>query len=337
MTLEQKVGQMLMVGFKGPDHKGAIGFVRNYHVGGLVISRSNAITKTQLAVLTESLQQISRSDSGIDLLLATDQEGGSVAHIGKSICPPFASNATSGEENDEIGVIKQAGTTARVFHEVGLNMNFAPVLDVKTNTRNRVIGSRSYGSDPEKVAQLGCAYITELQRCGIIATAKHFPGHGPTSVDSHKDTPIASLTQEQMNIHVHPFKRAIRAGVDAIMTAHIIYTGYDNRPATLSNFWLNGYLRRDLGYQGVIITDSLGMGAIRKNYSWHNVVKDALDAGIDIFLICEGDDLKSLTRQYLLSSVRSGEVPESRIDESVVRILQLKQKYGLIKGGAAAQ
>lgn len=327
LTLEQKLGQMLMFGFNGQSIDGAALMLNTYLPGGLIVMGKNAQDIPQLAKLTAASQSIAQQNSaGIRLLFSTDQEGGRVQHLPAAICPSMPSS----EEVAAFGTgaaALQAKNTAEDFRSVGMNMNLAPVLDVRTNLANKVIGNRSYGADPNVVAKLGCEYISALQTENIIACAKHFPGHGASTDDSHAGKVAVKLSSKEMETHLLPFRAAVKAGVETVMSAHVIFPE-DKHPATLSRYWLNSVLRRKLGFKGVIITDSLGMGAISQNYSPEEMVTRGLSAGVDIFLACEGDDIKqkiweSLSKQ----AVRN----PRRIDDSVRRILLMKSRYGLIK------
>ncbi len=326
LTPEQKLGQMLMFGFTGQTIDGAAQMLNAYLPGGLIVMGKNAQDIKQLAALTAASQTIALQNSaGIGLLFSTDQEGGRVQHLPATICRPLPSSEELAAKGTGAPSV-QAQTTATDFKAVGMNMNLAPVLDVRTNLANKVIGNRSYGADPNVVAKLGCEYIAALQAEGIIACAKHFPGHGASTDDSHTGKVAVKLSSKEMDIHLSPFRAAVKAGVETVMSAHVIFPE-DRHPATLSSYWLNKVLRKKLGFKGVIITDSLGMGAISQNYSPEDMIKRGLSAGVDIFLACEGDEIKQKLFESL--SKQAARNPR-RIDESVRRILLMKSRYGLL-------
>ena len=326
LTLEQKVGQMLMFGFTGQEMEGAAQKLNAYKPGGLIVMGSNAKDIPQLAAITRESQQIAAKNSaGIGLLFSSDQEGGRVQHLPATICSPLPSSEEVAAKGPGAPTY-QAKCSARDFRVVGMNMNLAPVLDVRTNLANKVIGNRSYGSDPKLVAKLGCEYIQALQGEKIIACAKHFPGHGASTDDSHVGKVAVKLDRKAMEIHLSPFRAAVKAGVECVMSAHVIYPD-DAFPATLSRYWLHDVLRKRLGFKGVIITDSLGMGAISQNYSADEIIQRGLDAGVDIFLACEGDEMKQKLWEALCKQASKN---PRRIDESVKRVLTMKGRYGLL-------
>jgi beta-N-acetylhexosaminidase len=215
---------------------------------------------------------------------------------------------------------------------LGINMNLAPVLDVFTDRGNTVIGSRSYSSDPGKVALLGEEYVRTLQSNGILATLKHFPGHGPTSVDSHKDLPVVRLTAEEIDsVHIMPFAQVIaNAEPAAVMTAHILYPNLDSKPATMSNVIISDILRSRLGFTGLVMTDSLEMDAMRRNYSAREIVSSSVNAGVDILLVSNDVSLAREVRATIIGLVRRGEIPESRLNSAVENILRTKSRFKII-------
>ena len=210
-------------------------------------------------------------------------------------------------------------------------MNLAPVLDVVTIPNNSIIGAkeRSYGSDAAVVSDLGVRYIETLQAAGVIATAKHFPGHGPTPVDSHIDKPVAQVSKAELDeVHLAPFRAAVDAGVSAIMTVHIVYPAYDaDNPATLSPIWHGTILREKMGYKGVIVTDGMLMGAVDKHYTPAQSALASVTAGADILLYDHGVKQQKEAYTALLAAARAGTISRQRIDASVRRILLLKKQY----------
>lgn len=328
MTVNEKVGQLLIFGIGGPK----VGPVAKAHiikrlVGGVILYDKNIRDPEQLAKLTAALQEHSiKTPKGIPLLIAIDQEGGSVARLKKG-ATTLPGNLALGATRSVVLAEKAGRLTGVELAAVGINMNFAPVIDVNTNPHNPVIGVRSFGESPDLVAQMGTAYIRGIQANGVLATAKHFPGHGDTNVDSHKKLPIVFHDNVRMDtIELRPFRAAIRAGVAAIMTAHILYPKLDPElPSTLSYTILTKLLRQKLGFNGLIITDDIEMQAIDAQYETGKAAVMAIQAGADIVLVPW--DLKKQQRVYntLRQAVRNGKISETRLNLSVRRVLKSKQ------------
>lgn len=219
----------------------------------------------------------------------------------------------------------------RAVKSSGFNMDFAPVLDINSNPDNPVIGDRSFGNSAELVTRLGIAEMKGLERAGVIPVVKHYPGHGDTSVDSHLELPVINKTETHLAaLEWLPFQAAIREKADAVMVAHILYPKLDpDKPASLSQVIIGQQLRGQMGYEGVVITDDMTMGAIIKNYSLPAAAVESVLAGSDILLVAHEYKNEQAVRAALLDSVKNGSVSEARIDESVYRILSLKAKYQL--------
>ena len=327
MTIEEKVGQLIMVGFDGTQANETIEtHIRERFVGGIVLFSRNIQSPKQTAELTNQLQRLAESTAHrIPLFIGIDQEGGWVIRLkeGATVLPGnMALGATGSTE-----LAERAGEiTAAELAAVGVNLNFAPVMDVNNNPQNPVIGRRSFGGSPELVSRLGVAYIRGLQHNGVLGTAKHFPGHGDTTVDSHFDLPTVNHDRERIHaLELQPFRAAIDADVAAIMTAHIVYPAFDpDRPATLSPGILTDLLRGELGFDGLLITDAMEMKAIDDRYRSGEAAVMAIEAGADIVMV-----LWTLTKQIevfdaLLSAVKSGRISQARLDQSVERILKSK-------------
>jgi beta-N-acetylhexosaminidase len=348
MSLEDKVGQLFTVYAygrtadttdpadvaKNQETHGvdnAAELIATYRPGGVIYFAwsNNVADPDQITDLSNGLQAASTADGGIPLLIATDQEHGLVTRIG----PPatqlpgaMALGAThdSGTARDAAVI---SGTELRAM---GLNLNFAPDADVNVNPANPVIGVRSFGSDAEHVAAFAAAQVAGYQARGdLAATVKHFPGHGDTEDDSHTDLPQIDHTYEEWRlIDAPPFRAAIDAGVGAIMSAHIQFPALDATltPATLSKPIITGVLRDELGYDGVIVTDSLAMEGVREGYGDDRIPVLALLAGVDMLLMPVDLDL---AYHAVLAAVTEGELTEKRIDQSVTRLLRLKYRLGL--------
>jgi beta-N-acetylhexosaminidase len=278
-------GQLLMVGIPGPRLDNvARELVRDLNVGGVILFARNIETPEQVWELTRDLQREALDAGGRPLLIAVDQEGGPVQRLKApfTIIPPARELGITRTPEEVELLCRQV---ARELVLVGINVNLAPVLDVP---RSPVCPQwhRAYSSDPDRAARFAVAAIRGYVSGGVIPVAKHFPGLGDTAVDSHKVLPVAQSADPQRQADLLPFREAVVAGVDMIMTAHLTVPKWDERPATLSPVALQDWLRRRLGFQGVIITDDLEMGAIAGNHSASQGAKEALAAGADLLLIC---------------------------------------------------
>lgn len=344
LTLEEKVGQMLMPDFRtfnGQDVTTMLpeieALVKRYHLGGVILFRENVVTTEQTARLVRDYQEASEK---FGLLLTIDQEGGIVTRLQSGTDMP--GNMAIGATRSEALAYDVGAVIGRELAALGINMNLAPVLDVNNNPDNPVIGVRSFGEQPALVADLGVQYAKGLQDNGIAATAKHFPGHGDTAVDSHLGLPEVPHDKERLKeVELYPFQRAIDAGIDAVMTAHVTFPKIDDTkviskkdgteitlPATLSYKVLTELMRKEMGFDGVIMTDALNMKAITDHFGPVEAVIRAVKAGTDIVLMPVG--LQEVA-DGLLQAVESGEIAVKRIDESVQRILTLKVKRGILK------
>jgi beta-N-acetylhexosaminidase len=328
MSLEQKVGQLFMCGFPDPEPDANIlRLIRDYHIGGVNYFRRNVRTPDQVAACSAALQDV----SAVPLLISVDQEGGMVACVEQCVTL-MPGNMALGATRDVEGAYKAARITGEELRVLGINMNFAPCVDINNNPDNPVIGVRSYGESPRLVGEMGSAAVKGYQDAGITATIKHFPGHGDTDADSHLELPRVPHDRQRLHeVELLPFKQAIAAGVDAVMTAHVIFPAYESRdiPATLSHNILTGLLREELGFQGVITTDCLEMNAIWKGVGVGQGAVMAVAAGADLVLISHQIALQIEGIEAVIEAVRSGKISEARIDESVDRLLRLKQKRGL--------
>ena len=346
LSLEQKIGQMFVaVGYgsridqahksntstTGVDTIGEI--IRTHHVGGLIYFAwsENLNDVKQVATLSRDAQEEAFNSSGIPLLISTDEERGAVTRL------PAPATALPGAMGlGATGSVAHARKAGRIIADellaCGINQAFAPDADVNVEAQNPVIGVRSFGADPQAVSRLAASHVKGLQKAGCSATVKHFPGHGDTSVDSHVGLPVIEHTREEIDeLDLPPFIAAIDEGVDAIMTAHIVVPALDEseRPATLSRPILTGLLREELGYDGVIVTDSLAMEGVRTMFDDARVPVEAILAGADQMLM--PPDL-AVAIGGVRDAVASGEISEERIDESVRRILTQKVNRGLFDG-----
>ncbi|EFL50437.1 glycoside hydrolase family 3 domain protein [Solidesulfovibrio fructosivorans JJ]] len=340
MSLEEKVGQIFMLWFRGPvASEDAAALIRDRHVGGLILyaTAGNIESPGQVARLTADMQAVAAATGhGLGLLVGVDQEGGPVARLRKgfTVFPSQMAQAATGRADL---ARRAASATARELAAVGINVDFAPVADVNVNPANPVIGIRSFGSDPATAARFAAAATTGYRNAGVICTPKHFPGHGDTSVDSHVGLPRVDHDRRTLDrVDFPPFRAALAAGAPAVMTAHVLAPALEPQglPATLSRRVLGGILRGRMGFSGVIFTDSLGMGAVADTWGTAEAAVLALNAGADILLV--GADAgrpaseRLLAMDAVVQAVRSGRVPVKRLDAAVARVLRLKQRYGLL-------
>lgn len=348
MTPEEKAGQLFVMRVYGhsatdPDpadvaaNRKEIGvdnaaeLVAAYHVGGIIYFSwaHNTREPHQIADLSNGIQRAGAAQRlPVPLLISVDQEHGAVTRIGApaTLLPAAMALGASASRRDARTAARIAGAE---LYAMGIRQDYAPDADVNVNPANPVIGVRSFGADPQAVARLVTAQVAGYQSAGVAACAKHFPGHGDTDVDSHVGLPyIHHTAQEWERLDAPPFRAAIAAGIDAIMTAHIVVPAFDatEDPATLSRPILTGILRERLGYDGVVVTDSLGMQGVREKYGDDRVPVLALRAGVDQLL--NPPDLP-VAHAAVVEALRTGELPEREIDEKLLRILLLKHRRGL--------
>lgn len=336
MSLDEKVGQLMVVAFTGPTFTPeAEQMVRQYHVGGVILFAQNLLDGVQIKQLTGQLQQAAQ----ISLLLAVDQEGGPVVRVTQG-ATLFPSQMAVGATFSPATAAAVAAATAWELRELGINANFAPVADVNSNPRNPVIGVRSYGADPGLVGKLTAAAVDAVQAAGVVAVAKHFPGHGDADVDSHLALPLIGHPLSRLEaVELPPFRAAIAAGVDAVMTAHVLLPALDSDPrrsATLSPPVLS-YLREKLGYTGLIVTDDLEMGAIVNDHGTAEAARLAFQAGADLLLFRRNVEEQRRAHALLVAAMHNGEISPQRLDVSVRRILATKARRGLLDQIPAAR
>jgi beta-N-acetylhexosaminidase len=341
MTLEQRVGQVFMLGFEGTTLNASNrALIQGLHLGGVTLFARNIDNGPQLAHLDADLQTIA---DPLPLFISVDQEGGLVVRVtdGATI---FPGNMAVGATADPALARRVAEASANELLAMGVNMDLGPVVDVNTNPLNPVIGVRSFGSNADLVSQFGTQTIQGIQASGVSAVAKHFPGHGDTDVDSHRDLPVVPHPLERLqSLELVPFQAAMQAGVDGIMTAHLYLPRIEPEPdvpATLSKTVLTGLLRDQLGYHGLILTDALDMDAIKKDRTAAEAAVEAFEAGADMLLIAgiTAEDRLHLGDgpPALLAAVRSGRVSQARLDDSVLRIVEAKARRGLLPGAVSA-
>ncbi|WP_276356393.1 beta-N-acetylhexosaminidase [Cohnella caldifontis] len=326
--LKEKIGQLFMCGFEGTEaDEGILRLIRDYGLGGVIYFRRNLRNAEQVAALSARLQKEAR----VPLFISIDQEGGMVVRLeeGVTVMPGAMAQGAAG---DETLTREAARLAAGELRQAGINMNFAPCLDVNNNPRNPVIGVRSYGEDPHLVGRLGTAAMEGYREGGVLPVLKHFPGHGDTAADSHYELPVVPHAPDRLEqVELVPFRQAIRQGAGAIMTAHVVFPAFEPEgvPATLSGRILTGLLRERLGFEGVIVTDCLEMKAISETIGVARGAVQAIKAGADLVLVSHRIDRQTAALEAVYEAVLAGEIPESRIDESVERLWNLKAAGGL--------
>jgi len=341
VTLDVKIGQMIMVGFRGLDVNDNSPIVRDIidrHIGGVVLFDYDVPTNTPLRNI-ESLTQLKeltaklQAASTIPLLVAIDQEGGNVSRLKRSAgFPPTVSAQELGSINDLSLTCREADRIAKTLAELGINLNLAPVVDLNTNPDNPIIGrlGRSFSADPQVVANHAAEFIKAHRRYGVLCALKHFPGHGSSTGDSHLG--LTDVTNTWSSDELIPYRNLIREGlVDVIMTGHIYNANLDpDFPATLSRPILTDLLRKQLSYDGVIISDDVQMRAITDRYGFEIALQAAIKAGVDIILIANNsvfdEDAASHAIAVIRKLIRQGKISPQRINESYRRIKKLKHK-----------
>ena len=333
MTLDQKIGQLIMVGVPGTKlNNDTKSIIERYKPGGIILFGFNIRNMEQTRSFISDMQNYSMETNGMPMLVSIDQEGGRVWRIREGVTL-FPGNMALGAASDRTLTYRVGRILGMQLRMIGVNMNLAPVLDVNNNPDNPVINTRSFGSNPLEVAMLGISYILGLQESWCIAVGKHFPGHGDTNADSHLTLPVIPYDMERLKkIELFPFAKAVKGGVESIMTAHISYPNiiHDNSPATLSKLFLTDILRNRMKFKGIIITDDMEMHAISKNYGIGNAAVTSIKAGTDIVLISSNGRSISAIVNAIKGAVQHGELTTGRIDASVTRIIETKLRYHIM-------
>lgn len=328
MTVEEKIGQLLIVGLEGTTYNNNLDkLIKQHHVGGIIILGRNISTSNQIVGLLNNAKMANR-EYGIPLFLSVDEEGGRVSRLPKGL-KKSPSAAKIGKRNDETLAYDSGVYMATLLNAFGYNMNYAPVLDVNSNPRNPVIGDRSYSEDPVQVSKIGLAVRQGITDQGVISVVKHFPGHGDTHTDSHKSLPVIDKSLHELEkTELVPFQQAIAAQVDVIMVAHILFPALDaDNPSSLSKKVITDLLRNKMGYDGVVITDDLTMGAIVNDYTVAEAALKSFLAGSDLLLVAGDYNNQLETIGKLSSAVKSGDISKERLNSSVRRILELKKRF----------
>jgi beta-N-acetylhexosaminidase len=327
MSVEDKVGQMLVVGFDGlvaPDY--LLEWLRAGRVGGVILFNRNVDSPEQLAELTRSLHQASK----YPLVISIDQEGGTVARMRHGFTEsPGALALASNPNNREANVEQASKILGEEMHAMGINWNYAPAVDILYNTSNPTLGTRSFGTTPQEVAQLAVPAVRGFQAGGVAACAKHFPGLGDTAIDTHLDLPRLDTSIDELRENdLIPYFAITENGIASIMTTHTIFTTLDpDYPATLSSVIIKRLLREEMNYQGVVTTDCMEMKAIDDYYGVADSTVRAALASVDMILVSHTPEKQEKAYEALLDAVKTGAVPMEIVDQANARISQLKADF----------
>jgi beta-N-acetylhexosaminidase len=328
MSDRELIGQMVMIGFSGQSDmdKDAISLMQQYDIGNVILFGWNTRTFAQTEKLTEKIRSHNATD--IPLMIGIDIEGGSVTRF-KGQWKPFISSAKKlGQANDTERVFEQYKRIGEQLREIGINIDLAPVMDIAPHPSATFLGNRMFGSDPDKVAPLIGEAVKGLHAGGIASMGKHFPGHGNTAADSHNTLPVLGATLEEMETYeLVPFQAAIDDGLDAMLVAHLSYPNVDSSITSVSPAIITDLLRDRMGFEGVVFSDDMRMKGIRNEYSVGEAAVLHILAGGDVVLIGMHDSLQSEVLESLYQAVQDGRLTRERLEESVRRILKMKQKY----------
>lgn len=324
MSLEEKIGQLMVVGFQNTSVDYHIKtMIENYHVGGIILYDRNMDTPEQVASLNKELQALAKKNGQkLPLITSIDQEGGSIVRMRDKVSP-IPSQQELGLKGNSKLVYDVAYRSGRELANIGISVNFAPVLDMSD------IDTRSFGSDPKKTAVLGTEVVSGMFDAGIEATLKHFPGNGRSNIDPHLETSSVQADQWALeNSDIYPFKKIIKE-VDNnrffVMVTHIKYPAYDKEnPASISTAIMHDLLRDKLGYKGIVVTDDLEMGAVNKYFTYEDLGYKAIDSGADLLLVCHTLENQKRVFKGILEAVKTKKLKEERINEAVKRVISYK-------------
>ena len=331
LSIEEKLGQMMMVGFNGNKINDRVkNLILKYKVGGFILYKKNFDSYEQMLQIIKELKLLNAQSNKIPLFIAIDQEGGRVNRM-----PPEIKNLPSAyklAQSGDLKAVKEAGDIiGEMLYESGINMNFAPVLDIKRFKNKHAIGDRSFSDNKEEVIKYGLETMNQIKDNNVISVIKHFPGHGLTEKDTHFFLPVIKKSMEEIEKEdILPFKTAIDNGVDAIMVGHMIINAMSKTlPASLSRKLIGKYIRKKLRFNGLVITDDLKMKAIRFVYGYKLAVRQAFTSGVDIimFRFDPKDEKNAIKQAYNMT--KQGIIKEYRINRSVKRILNIKRKYNI--------
>jgi beta-N-acetylhexosaminidase len=329
-NLREKIGQRLVVGIKGKTiDKDLISLIKEYKIGNFIVFKENVESGEQITKLCYDLQELVKRYTGHGAFISIDQEGGMVTRLQNDCVNIPGAMAIAATKNPE-NALKAGRITGQQLRSLGINFNLAPVADINSNRNNPVIGVRSYGDDPTSVALYTTAMAKGLLESGVMASAKHFPGHGDTYVDSHIGLPQIDKTLEELNAcELIPFKKLIEEGIPAIMTAHILFPKIEanHLPATMSRKIVTDILKNEMGFKGLVVSDCMEMDAIQKYYGSVEGVVKAIQAGVDMVFISHTHSLAREASDLLFDLASRGEIDMDEMDKSVEKIVALKSKY----------
>lgn len=330
LSIQEKIGQMIIIGMDTNYITDRIRtMITKYKIGGIILYRKNFNTYEKMLELIKQLKDLNKNNK-IPLFIAIDQEGGRVNRMPHEILNLPSANQIASQGDDNL-VKNSAQLTGELLRKSGFNLNFAPVLDIKNFSNEHAIGDRCFGNDKETVAKYGVLAMKSLQEQGIMSVIKHFPGHGSTTKDSHYFLPIINKKIKDIeNEDMYPFEQAINNGADCLLVGHLLVkhiTGF--YPASLSRKFISRYIRKKYKYKGLIFTDDLKMKAIKYIYSPVNAVVKAFKAGNDVIIFRFNKDEEKNAIEKVLKLTQHGKIRENRINRSVKRIMNLKEKYNV--------
>lgn len=331
LSTQEKIGQMIIIGMDTNYITERVKvMITQYKIGGIILYRKNFNTYQDMLALIRQLKELNKTNK-IPLWIAIDQEGGRVNRMPKEILNLPSANQIATKRNRE-EVEKSAEIIGKMLKQSGYNLNFAPVLDIKRFEDKHAIGDRCYGDNKEDVIKYGIAVMKKMQEQGILPVIKHFPGHGATNQDSHYFLPVIKKKIEQIEKEdMYPFEKAMKEGADAVLVGHLLIKNITGiYPASLSRKFIVKYLKRKYRYKGLIITDDLKMRAIKFIYGTNLAVKKAFEAGNDIIVFRFNQEEEKRVIEKLISQVEEGKLKESRINRSVKKIIEMKQKYEIL-------
>ncbi|MGP4040641.1 beta-N-acetylhexosaminidase [Gracilibacillus sp. D59] len=329
MTITEKIGQLMMIGLDSTTiDQQVTQYIKEKKVGGFILLQHNIENTQQTVDLMNDLKKA--NDNQIPLFLGVDEEGGRITRFPEEIVASPSSQAI-GKKNDSEWSYQIGKLLAKKVKAFGFNINFAPVLDINSNPDNPVIGDRSFGTKSDIVSKMAIAQMKAMADENVISVGKHFPGHGDTSVDSHIDLPRLDHSIDRLHqVELVPFQQAIDHGAEAMMIGHLLVPSIDpDNPATLSKEIIQGLLRQQLGFDGLVISDDLTMGAILENYAIGEAAVKAIQSGTDLLLVCHGYDKIDKVFTAIEKAVNNGEISMENLNDSVNRVLRLKEKYGI--------
>ena len=328
LSLREKVGQMFIIRIKGKEIENKeLEIIKNYNIGGIILYRKNYDTYKEMLEIINKITKINKENNNIPLFISIDQEGGRVNRMPREL-KRLKSAGKIVSSNSIENVEESASITANMLRETGINMDFAPVLDIQRFENDHAIGDRCYGKNAEDVSKNGIAVMKKLEEGKVIPVIKHFPGHGSTTKDSHWFLPkIDKSLKDLESEDIVPFKNAIDEGAEAIMVGHLMIKDLDNKPASLSKKVINNYLKEKLNYKGLIITDDLKMRGICIKYGFTRAAVKACIAGNDMIMLGMGYSIVKRTIKALEKKIEKGKIDIKDINERIEKIVKLKEKY----------